>query len=242
MNGSNASGREGGTGRHAAGGHVEGAEHAARTAHGIASDGAASTTSARETERGRPQPGRRDLARMKRALRQAERRTGDGTEIGGTGATILKFLPAPLAHLADKKRIGTEELRAADDIAIAFHAQAGALMLKAPSLEKRDATYAGREPAYIIDAVTRYKRWAQHWSARARRRHRVLEIVIAAVIDERAFHAIERDVGIRHGAAARVVITALRDYAARAGWTDRTTGVAWIAAAEAAFPGMQEGK
>ena len=178
---------------------------------------------------------------MKRALRLAERRGGDGTEIGGTGATILKFLAAPLARLADKKRIGPEELRAADDIAIAVHAQAGALMFKAPSLEKRDATYSSREPASVIDAVTRYKRWARHWSARALRGHRVLEIVVAAVIDERAFHVIERDVGIRHGAAARVVITALRDYAARAGWTDRTTGAAWIAAAEAAFPARRAG-
>jgi hypothetical protein len=219
-----------------AAGHVAGVEPTTRTEHAVAADGATGTTPAPKPERRRPQLDRRDLARMKRALRQAERRAGDGSEIGGTGATILKFLAAPLARLADKKRIGTEELRAADDIAIAFHAQAGALMIKPPSLEKRDATYSGREPAYVIDAVSRYKRWARHWSARARRRHRTLEIVVAAVIDERAFHAIERDVGIRHGAAARVVITALRDYAARAGWTDRTTGAAWIAAAEAAFP------
>lgn len=64
---------------------------------------------------------------------------------------------------------------------------------------------------------------------------RTLEIVIAAVIDERAFHAIEADVGIRHGVAARVVIAALRDYAARAGWTDRRIGDAWIEAAAGAF-------
>jgi len=107
----------------------------------------------------------RDFGRMKRALRKVERRGGDGAELGGTDATILKFLPAPLARLADKKRIGTEEIRAADDIAIAFHAQAGALMIKPPSLEKRDATYSGREPVWIIDAVARYKRWARHWSA-----------------------------------------------------------------------------
>jgi hypothetical protein len=70
----------------------------------------------------------REFARLKRALRKAERRAGDGTQIGGTGATILKFRGAPLARLVDKKRIGTEELRAADDITIAFHAQAGALL------------------------------------------------------------------------------------------------------------------
>jgi hypothetical protein len=71
------------------------------------------------------------LARLKRALRKAERRAGDGGAIGGTGATILKLLPAPLARLLDKGRIGTEEVRAADDIALAFHAQAGALIITA---------------------------------------------------------------------------------------------------------------
>jgi hypothetical protein len=184
----------------------------------------------------------RDFGRMKRALRKAERRSGDGTDVGGTGATILKFLAAPLVRLADKNRIGTEEIRAADDIAIAFHAQAGALMIKPPSLEKRDATYHGREPVWIIDAVSRYKRWANHWSARAREGDRTLEIVVAVVIDERAFHAIEADVGIRHGVAARVVIAALRDYAARAGWTDQRTGDAWIEAAAEAFPARKHVK
>src|SRR6266853_2942927 len=120
-------------------------------------------------ERGtrRPDGDARLFGRMKRAIRKAERRAGDGTEIGGTGATILKFLAAPLVRLVEKKRIGTEEVRAADDIAIAFHAQAGALMIKPPSLEKRDATYHGREPVWIIDAVSRYKRWVRHWSQRA---------------------------------------------------------------------------
>jgi hypothetical protein len=176
-----------------------------------------------------------EFARMKRALRKAERRAGDGAEIGGTGATILKFRGAPLARLVDKKRIGTEELRAADDIAIAFHAQAGALTIKPPSLEKRDATHHGREPARIIDAVSRYKPWARRWSARARHGDRTLEIVIAAVIDERPFHIIEADVGIRHGVAAKAAVAALRDYAARAGWTDPRTAQAWIEAAETVF-------
>jgi hypothetical protein len=189
-----------------------------------------------------PEPGARHrdadqrlFGRMKRALRKAERRAGDGAEIGGTGATILKYLAAPLARLVEKKRIGTAEVRAADDIAIAFHARAGALMIKPPCLEKRDATYAGREPVFVIDAVSRYKQWARHWSARARHGDRTLEIVIAAVVDERSFHVIEADVGIRHGMAARVVIAALRDYAARAGWADRRTGDAWIAEAAALF-------
>jgi hypothetical protein len=186
---------------------------------------------------GSRRPGEEDkvLARLKRALRKAERRAGDGSAIGGTGATILKLLPAPLARLLDKGRIGTEEVRAADDIAIAFQAQAGALMIKPPCLERRDASHHAREPVFVIDAATRYKTWAQHWSARARRGDRTLEVVIAAVIDERAFHGIEADLGMRHGVAGRVTIAGLRDYAARAGWADRGTAAAWLDAAETSF-------
>lgn len=183
----------------------------------------------------RPEGDLRAFGRLKRAIRKAERRSGDGSEIGGTGATVLRFRGAPLVRLIEKKRIGTEEVRAADEIARAFHAQAGALTIKSPSLEKRDATYQSREPVWIIDAVSRYKQWARHWSQRARRGDRTLEIAIAAVIDERAFHTIEADIGIRHGLASRVVVAALRDYAARAGWTDRNTGEAWITQAEANF-------
>lgn len=84
--------------------------------------------------------GTRLFGRMKRALRKAERRAGDGAEIGGTGATILKFLPAPLVRLLEKKRIGAEEVRAADDIAVAFHAQAGALMIKESGVSEVLAT------------------------------------------------------------------------------------------------------
>ena len=103
----------------------------------------------------RPGGDARTFGRLKRAIRQAERRSGDGRELGGTGATILRFRAAPLVRLIEKQRIGTEEVRAADDITTAFHAQAGAVMIKSPSLEKRDATYHGRESVWVIDAVSR---------------------------------------------------------------------------------------
>ena len=175
------------------------------------------------------------LRHLQRAIRKAERRSGDGREIGGTGATILRFRAAPLVRLIEKQRIGSEEVRAADDMTTAFHAQAGAVMIRSPSLEKRDASYQGREPVRVIDAVSRYKPWARHWSQRARLGDRTLEIIVAAIIDERAFHIIEADAGVRHGMAARVTIAGLRDYAARAGWTDRNTGDIWIREAEAIF-------
>jgi hypothetical protein len=189
----------------------------------------------RKPARRRPGGNACTFGRLKRAIRNAERRSGDGREIGGTGATILRLRPPPLVRLIEKQRIGTEEIRAADDITTAFHAQAAEVMIKSPSLEKRDATYHGREPVWVIDAVSRYKRWTRHWSQRAHHGDPTLEIVVAAVIDERAFYAIEADVGIRHGVAARVVIAALRDYAARAGWTDRSIGELWIKEAGAIF-------
>jgi hypothetical protein len=175
------------------------------------------------------------FAHMQRAIRKAERRPRDGRPAGGTGATLLRFRAAPLARLVEKQRIGAEEVRAADDIATAFHAQASAVMIKSPALEKRDAAYQSREPVRVIDAVSRYKPWARYWSQRARLGDAMLEIVIAAVIDERAFHVIETDARIRHGMAARATIAGLRDYAARAGWTDRNTGHTWIREAEAIF-------
>jgi hypothetical protein len=89
---------------------------------------------------------------LKRAIGKAERRSGDGREIGGTGATVLRLRAAPLVRLIEKRRIGTEEVRAADDITTAFHAQAGALMVKSPAFEKLDAAYDDREPVWIGDA------------------------------------------------------------------------------------------
>lgn len=175
------------------------------------------------------------FTRMQRAIRKAECGLGNGHDIGGTGATILRFRAAPLVRLIERRRVGGEEVRAADDIATAFHAQASAVMIKSPSLEKRDASYQGREPFRVVDAVSRYKPWAHHWSQRALLGDRTLEIIIAVIVDERAFHVIEADAGVRHGMAARVTIAGLRDYAARAGWTDRRTGDAWIREAEAMF-------
>jgi hypothetical protein len=81
--------------------------------HRRVSTGAAASASAQTAEE-------KTFARLKRALRKAERRAGDGSAIGGTGATVLKLQPPPLARLLDKGRIGTEEMRAADEIAVAF--------------------------------------------------------------------------------------------------------------------------
>jgi hypothetical protein len=178
-----------------------------------------------------------DYYAMKRRLTASERRTGDGAVIGGTGATVLKFIPSPLRRLADRKRIGSKELRAAEEISVAFHHQSHGLFFKAPSLERRDASHGSYEPAWIIDAVDRYKEWARFWSRRrVTNNDRTLEIVISTVIDERPFRSIEADMEIRNGKASMVVACALRDYAARAGWVSDRLAPMWREAALALFP------
>src|SRR5262245_9198621 len=63
----------------------------------------------RKPARRRPRGDAPAFARLKRAIRKAERWSGDGREIGGTGATILRFRAAPLVRLIERQRIGTEE-------------------------------------------------------------------------------------------------------------------------------------
>ena len=126
-------------------------------------------------------------ARIKRTARKAELASGTGA----TGYTILKFRSSPIARLVEHHDIGPEEFWAATDIDLAFHAICGALTYKSPYNEKIDRGYVEYIPANIIDAVTRYKAFAGHWSKRRAWGDRTLEIVIAAVVDQRPLHLIE---------------------------------------------------
>lgn len=185
----------------------------------------------------RPKPFRQDatFVRMKRAAEDMERETGDGQEVGGSGLTILKFKGSPLARLFDRGSIGTPELNAAEDIHRAYMAISGDLWLKPQSLERTDKTNSLYEPSGQIDSVSRYRAWANHWSARKKRGDMTLAITIAAVIDEHPLRAIEEDYGLKHGRAAIIVGSALRDYLARAGWAPKDVAGKWIVVAESNF-------
>ena len=178
---------------------------------------------------------RRRMRQIASLLEDIERRAGDGTAIGGTALTTLKLRGSPLARLADRGRIGLEELRAADDIVLAFFAIAGGLMFRPMRMERQDRGYAGFEPGFIVDAQTRYRAFAEHWSRRAKL-DPTLAIVIAATVDERPFAAIDLDLRLRHGKAASATVAGLRDYAARAQWVDARLARQWIEAAAAIFP------
>jgi hypothetical protein len=102
-------------------------------------------------------------------------------------------------------------------------------------MERHDKSHNEHDPARLVAAQKRYQSWANHWSARAKRGDKILQIVIAAVIDERALNIIEQDLCLRHGKGKKSLICGLRDYAARAGWADSKLSPQWIASAESVF-------
>ena len=181
--------------------------------------------------------------KLRRALRKVEkgalgrkRRTVKGAvEDAGTPFTVLKLAPTPVARLLDKGRIGPEALEAAQEIERVFTAITGALLIHPQSFEKRDRAYGSRDPAWLIDATQRYRRFADHWSAQAKRGHPLLAIVIAAVQDLRPCWLLDRELRLRHGKAEEVLIAGLQDYAARAGWVRGNLAREWQLAAAALF-------
>lgn len=155
---------------------------------------------------------------------------------GENGFAGLKLGRSPIAILLDRRKIGGEELTAAQDIEAAFMAISGSLMIKPLSMERVSAgKRAGDYPDTTTKAIARYQAWANHWSNRAKRGDKTLEITIAAIIDMRAFSVIEADVGLRHGMAQKITVRALRDYAARAGWSEGAVTKRWKAEAEESF-------
>lgn len=182
---------------------------------------------------------------IKALIAGAERKTGDGKEIGGTGLTRLKYDRIPLVYLFEAqavvkgrpnpKKIYADELRAADDIQTAYLSQTRGLLMASQSYERVSRSSSGYEPYAIVDAIGRYKPWANFWSARARLGDKTFEIVIDAVCDQRPLRSIDQAHGLRNGFSGVVVASALRDYLARAGWADPRQAKAWMEAAEANF-------
>lgn len=149
-----------------------------------------------------------------------------------TAAVVRKLRGSPLAWLAARGGIRGEEVRAADDIALAFLAGPPALGLRSTqSLDRVDLNGSGD----VADARRRYGAFARHWSQRAKRGDPTLSVLVAIVVDHQPFEAIEEEIGIRPGKAAEAVVAGLRDYAARAGWVDERLAQKWIRDAAATF-------
>ena len=171
------------------------------------------------------------LKAMKRALRIEARKSPHG----GTPETSIKLRlrgGPPIERLRAAKRIGPLELAAAEEIERAVTAISAGLDLKSLDLERVGHGSSPREPASLVDTVARYMRWARFWAQRGARGDATFRIVRAALIDQRSFHSIDRDAGIREGTAAKATVWGLRSYCAMAGWLDRGTQRAWQEEAE----------
>lgn len=168
-------------------------------------------------------------------IKDINRALGRNNPEGATRLTAFRLRSSPLAMLLNEKLIGGEEMTAAQDIEMAFVALSGSIGFKPLTMER---VQGGQHPDWsdkTTRAVSRYKEFAAHWSIMKKLGDRTLEVLFMAVIDQRPFSIIEADIGMRHGKAKKVVVRALRDYAARAGWVSGRTASDWKAEASTSF-------
>ena len=177
----------------------------------------------------------RDPARrMKRLVRVAEAQTPGPA----TGQTVIKQYARPVQSLIDAKEIGPEETRAAEDIEAAIFALCGVLGIGSISLDRVDAGFSSSnaKAAAITARVLRYQEWADYWSRRKKTEFDpMLEVVFAAVVDERSIRDIASEVGRHHRVVRAALAAGLRDYAARAGWVTGSLRKLWEREAEEVF-------
>jgi hypothetical protein len=156
----------------------------------------------------------------------------------GTALTALKMRQKPLTKLVDEGKIGMEEMQSADEICTAFSAIASRLSIRGGGMDRVDGGGGGDAPwsAGVVKIIQRYQAWANHWSRRAELLcDPMLEVVVAAVIDERPARAIAADVCRRPSTVEQAIGAGLRDYAARAGIVSGTQAQRYIAGAESVF-------
>lgn len=186
--------------------------------------------------------------RMLKLVRDVEKQIateadGDGhLKQPGTGQTILKQRKTPIQKLIDDGKIGPEEIEAAGEIDRGFNAIARSLSIRGMVLERIDSSGGDRHiPIKALRSVRNYQRWATYWSERKKQySDPMLEIIIAAVIDERPVRTIGAELSFHHATIERALIAGLRDYAARMDPSpvDAKIGDQWIADAERKFVPM----
>jgi len=183
-------------------------------------------------------------SRMLREVRKVEATAREA--IGGdpgTGFTIIRMArhQPPLRTLLDARKIGPDELRAADQIALAVTAVATGGILRAAQLERGIRGRNDRPwPIETVLAVRNYQQWANFWSAEWKRsRSPMLEIIWSAVIDERPISVIAQDIGHGRARTARAIICGLRHYAAHAKLITGDQARIWSAQAQHVFDRWQ---
>jgi hypothetical protein len=154
----------------------------------------------------------------------------------GTGQTVIKMQrhQPPLRTLLDARKIGPDELAAADQIAQAASAVAMGGILRAAGLQRVDYGRQDEQdwPAQLAITVRNYQDWQRYWTAEwARTRNPMLEVVWSAVVDERPIVAIANDIGHGRTRTTRAIITGIRHYAAWANMVTGTQRQVWLDAA-----------
>ncbi len=187
-----------------------------------------------------------DGAERTRAIKVANvlesvRRARANSDAGATARIVRKLQGSPLAWLASRGRIHEKELRAAEDIMIAFLSPSRALVLRGCPMERPYQDDNVDTSGTSGDAERRCGAFVQYWSRRAKLGDPTLAIVVAIVVDQRPFSSIEEEIGIRSGQAASAVVAGLRDYAARAGWVDGGLAQQWMDSATAVFAPVTPG-
>lgn len=185
---------------------------------------------------GKPDP----VVRIKRAVRMAELGRAGVPNKAGTGQTVLKQYKRPVQLLVDSKEIGNEETEAAKEIEAAILDICGGLghLGGGMNFDRVDCSGSNStlKGAAITGRVLRYTRWADFWSVRRKSlADPMLQVVFAAVIDERPIREIAYEVGRHHSLVRAAIGAGLRDYAARAGWVTGSIRQDWMLKAENIF-------
>jgi hypothetical protein len=181
------------------------------------------------------------FSRMQREIRKVEAAAREETGGDpGTGQTVIKMQrhQPPLRTLLEARKIGPDELAAAEQIALAASSVAMGGILHAAGLERVDH---GRQderdwPHTLAIAVRNYQDWQRHWTAEwVRTRNPMLEVVWSAVVDEQPIAGIAADIGHGHRRTTRAIICGIRHYAAWANMVVGTQRQAWLEAAQHVF-------
>jgi hypothetical protein len=178
------------------------------------------------------------MLREVRKIEAAAREATDGDP--GTGQTIIRMArhQPPLRTLLDARKIGPDELAAAEEIALAAFSVAMGGILRAGQLERIARARQGDNdwPAHVAMAVRNYQQWQRHWTAEwARTRNPMLEVVWSAVVDEQPIAGIAADIGYGHRRTTRAIVCGIRHYAAFAGLVLGTQRQVWLDAAQHVF-------
>lgn len=126
---------------------------------------------------------------------------------------------SPLERMQRLGRLNVWEFTAADDLTRAFRSSMGVGSSRDPLLgvsnnprpDSADAAIVGR-----IDAVEHYRKWRRNLEGSQQ-----LAVAVAILFDENSLRDTERSLHLRNGQASKLLISALRDFAALRGNTPR---------------------